>query len=135
MINSNSYSTSTDISNLIEHAVLKINAIDTSSKDFLKKLKTKETFDLNDFYGHSFEHKWLAFGFLLSSLALIGFPITTTFLGEDLLFTHIKEDQFFIATCVSVCYIVEGIAAIRIYSRIFLGPHKKSYHPVPLRDA
>jgi len=102
---------------------------------FLKKLKTKETFDLNDFYGHSFEHKWLAFGFLLSSLALIGFPITTTFLGEDLLFTHIKEDQFFIATCVSVCYIVEGIAAIRIYSRIFLGPHKKSYHPVPLRDA
>jgi hypothetical protein len=101
----------------------------------LLRIKSKEDFDLNDFYGHSYEHKWLSFGFLVTCLALAGFPITTTFLGEDLLFTHIQEDQFLLAFLASIIFIVEGLALMRMYSRIFLGPHKKSYHPVPLRDA
>jgi NADH-quinone oxidoreductase subunit L len=102
---------------------------------FLRRIKSMETFDLNDFYGHSYEHKWLSFAFLVSCLAMAGFPITTTFLGEDLLFTHIREEQFLLAFLVSIIFIVEGLALMRMYSRIFLGPHKKSYHPVPLRDA
>ncbi len=102
---------------------------------FLYRLRQRAVFDLNDFYGHSMEHKWLSFGFLLSCLALAGFPITTTFLGEDLLFTHIHEDQVLLAFFVSVNFIVEGIALMRMYARIFLGPNKKDYHPVPLRDA
>lgn len=102
---------------------------------FLKRLKRTEQFDLNDFYGHAYEHKWLSFGFLLSCLALAGFPITTTFLGEDLLFTHIEENQILLAFLVSINFVVVGIAVMRMYSRIFLGPHKKSYHAVPLRDA
>jgi len=102
---------------------------------FLYRLKQREFFDLDDFYGHSMEHKWLSFGFLVSCLALAGFPITTTFLGEDLLFTHIHEDQILLAFFVSINFIVEGIALMRMYARIFLGPNKKDYHPVPLRDA
>jgi NADH-quinone oxidoreductase subunit L len=101
----------------------------------LKRIMAKEEFDLNDFYGHSYEHKWLSFGFLLTCLALAGFPITTTFLGEDLLFTHIHENQYLLAFFASIIFVVEGLALMRMYSRIFLGPHKKSYHPVPLRDA
>lgn len=102
---------------------------------FLHRLKRREHFDLNDHYGHVQEHKWLAFGFLLSCLALAGFPITTTFLGEDLIFTHIHEDQVFLAWLVSINFIIEGLALMRMYTRIFLGPHKKAYHAVPLRDA
>ena len=102
---------------------------------FLRKLARKETFDLSDFYGFSYEHKWLSFGFLIACLALSGFPITTTFLGEDLLFTHIHENQILLASLVSLNFVIVGIALMRMYSRIFLGPHKKSHHPVPLRDA
>lgn len=102
---------------------------------FLLRLKGKEDFDLNDFYGHAMEHKWLSFGFLISCLALAGFPITTTFLGEDLLFTHIHENQVLLAAFVSLNFVVVGIALMRMYSRIFLGPHNKAYHPVSLRDA
>jgi len=102
---------------------------------FLLKLKRKEFFDLNDFHGHVLEHKWLSFGFLVSCLALAGFPITTTFLGEDLLFTHIHKNQILLAFLVSINFVIVGIALMRMYSRIFLGPHKKSYHAVPLRDA
>ena len=102
---------------------------------FLLRLKKREAFDLNDFYGHALEHKWLSFGFLVSCLAMAGFPITTTFLGEDLLFTHIHENQILLAAFVSLNFVVVGIALMRMYSRIFMGPHKKAYHPVPLRDA
>jgi formate hydrogenlyase subunit 3/multisubunit Na+/H+ antiporter MnhD subunit len=102
---------------------------------FLLKLKLKETFDLNDFYGLAFGHKWLSFGFLVSCLALAGFPITTTFLGEDLLFTHIHENQILLAAFVSLNFVIVGIALMRMYSRIFLGPYKNAYYPVPLRDA
>lgn len=102
---------------------------------FLLKLRGKERFNLGDFQGLSYEHKWLSFGFLVACLALAGFPITTTFLGEDLLFTHIHEDQIVLAALVSLNFVVVGIALMRIYSRIFLGPHKKSHHPVPLRGA
>lgn len=102
---------------------------------FLLKLKTKENFNLSDFQGHSYQHKWLSFGFLLSCLALAGFPITTTFLGEDLLFTHIHENQIMLAALVALNFVVVGIALMRIYSRIFLGQHKESHHSVPLRGA
>lgn len=102
---------------------------------FLHRLNRREFYDLNDFYGHSMEHKWLSFGFLVSCLALAGFPITTTFLGEDLLFTHIHEDQILLAFFVSLNFIIQGISLMRMYARIFLGPNKKDYHPVPLRDA
>ena len=64
---------------------------------FLVRLKSKESYDLDDFQGHAYEHKWLSFGFLLSALALAGFPITSTFLGEDLLFTHIHQNQILLA--------------------------------------
>jgi len=102
----------------------------------LHRLKKKKgDLDLNGFYGHVREHKWLAFYFLLSCLALAGFPITTTFLGEDLLFTHIHENQLILAFLVSVNFIIEGLALMRMYTRIFLGPNKKAYHGVPLRGA
>ncbi len=102
---------------------------------FLLKMRSKERFNLGDFHGLSYEHKWLSFGFLVACLALAGFPITTTFLGEDLLFTHIHEDQIVLAALVSLNFVIVGIALMRMYSRIFLGPHKKSHHPVPLRGA
>lgn len=102
---------------------------------FLKRLESKEELRLEKINGHSKEHRWLAFGFLLSCLALSGFPITTTFIGEDLLFTHIHEDQILLASFVSLTFIIEGIALIRLYARIFLGPQQKFTSPVAKRNA
>ena len=98
-------------------------------------LSKKEKFNLDDYYGHSIEHKVLAFGFLLSAIALMGFPITTTFLGEDLLFSHIHIDQAFLMGVLSVNYIIAGIAIMRIYARVFMGPNHKWYRPEARRSA
>ncbi|MBC7695140.1 MAG: hypothetical protein H7141_06810 [Burkholderiales bacterium] len=95
----------------------------------IQKLKTiEEHVDLNLFNGHAYEHPKFAFVFLLSCLGLTGFPITPTFIGEDIIFSHIREDQVALAFFTASSLIIDGIAAIRIYSRVFLGPHIKTYH-------
>ena len=94
----------------------------------LKLQKIEKIVNLNQYLGHVYEHPKFAFLFLLACLGMTGFPITTTFIGEDLLFSHIHSDQVFLAVFVSLSFIISGISAIRIYARLFLGPHIKSYH-------
>lgn len=95
----------------------------------IHKLKSIEsTLDLNQFHGHAFEHPKFAFVFLLACLGLAGFPITPTFIGLDLIFSHIHENQVVLAFAAASSYVLAGISLIRLYSRLFLGPHVKTYH-------
>jgi len=38
-----------------------------------------------------------------------------------LLFSHIHEDQFVLAFLAALAFVMEGVAAIRIYARLFFG--------------
>jgi hypothetical protein len=58
----------------------------------------------------------------------MGFPISPTFIGLDLIYSHIHEDQYLLASFAAISFVLGGIALIRIYARIFLGPHIKNYH-------
>jgi len=99
----------------------------------LKKLE--DEVNLRQFHGNVYEHPKITLVFLLACLGLAGFPITPTFIGEDLLFSHIHEDQIVLAGIAAVSFIIDGIALIRIYSRVFLGPHHKTYHEVAKRSS
>lgn len=94
-----------------------------------------EWISLDRFYGHSYEHPKTAGVFFLACLGVAGFPITPTFIGEDLLFFHIGEEQAFLAFLVAMSLILNGLSAIRIFARIFLGPHVKNYHEVAKRSS
>jgi NADH-quinone oxidoreductase subunit L len=97
--------------------------------------KEPNKFSLNQYYGHSFEYKNLSVFFLLSCLGLMGFPITISFIGEDLILSHIHEDDFLLAFIMSLSFVMGGIAGIRMYARLFLGPHIKTYHAVPFKNS
>ena len=102
----------------------------------LRLLKTLEKdIDLDRFHGHAFLYPGLAFVFLLSCLAVAGFPMTPTFIGEDLIFTHIHEDQPLLAFFVALGFIIDGLAIIRIYARVFLGPHVRSVFETAYRSS
>ena len=103
----------------------------------LNRLKDREPkyFNLKTYYGHVYEYPRWAFFLLMAVLGLMGFPITPSFLGEDLIFSHIHEDQYLLAFFFASSYIISGISLIRIYARIFLGNHIKKYHPTPLKYA
>lgn len=90
---------------------------------------------LDAFQGHVYEHRRTALVFLLACLGIAGFPITPTFIGEDLLFSHIAEGHVFLAAMVAISFIVSGIALIRLYARVYLGPHIKNYHEVAKRSS
>ena len=99
-------------------------------------LKSEEKYiDLNKYSGHVYEHPKFALLFLLAALGVTGFPITATFIGEDLIFSHIHSDQVVLAIFVSQSFIISGIAAIRLYARVFLGPHVKTYHELPYKSS
>ncbi len=102
----------------------------------LSRMKTLENnIDLNQFHGHSYKHPRMALVFLLCCLGVSGFPITPTFIGEDVIFTHIHEDQALLAFCTALSFIVDGLALIRIYARVFLGPHVRSVHEMAYRSS
>jgi formate hydrogenlyase subunit 3/multisubunit Na+/H+ antiporter MnhD subunit len=77
----------------------------------------------------------MALVFLLACLGLAGFPITPSFVGEDLIFSHIHEEQFVLAFFIALSFIVDGLAIIRIYGRVFLGPHVKSIYEMAYRSS
>lgn len=92
----------------------------------IQRLRSLEKWvSLDQFYGHSYEHPKITLIFLIACLGLAGFPITPTFIGEDLIFTHIHEDQISLAFFVACSFVLNGLAVIRIYARIFLGPNVK----------
>lgn len=102
----------------------------------LRWLKSHEgSIDLDQFHGHAYRHPKMSVVFLLCCLGASGFPITPTFIGEDLMFIHIHEDQAVFALMVSLSFIIDGLAIIRIYARVFLGPHVKSQYDMAYRSS
>ena len=75
------------------------------------------------------------FYFLIASIGLLGFPVTTAFIGIDVFFTYVESGQPVLITLLALCFIFIELAAIRIFLRIYLGPHKKLYHPVAFRSS
>ncbi|MFY8068121.1 MAG: proton-conducting transporter membrane subunit [Flavobacterium sp.] len=99
----------------------------------LKKIEMRIL--ISQYLGHVYEHPKYAFFFLLATLGITGFPITSTFIGEDLIFSHIDSNQIVLAFFVASSFVVSGIAGIRIYARLFLGPHVKTYHELPYKSS
>ncbi|MGZ4958816.1 MAG: proton-conducting transporter transmembrane domain-containing protein [Methylomonas sp.] len=64
----------------------------------------------------------------LSFLGLVGFPITPAFLGEDLLLSHASSQHPLFALPIVVSFVINGIAAARVYLRLCMG------RPVEIRE-
>lgn len=98
----------------------------------LLKLKNIEkNISISQHLGHVYEHPKFAFFFLIAALGVTGFPITSTFIGEDLIFSHIESNQIVLAFLIASSFVVSGLAGVRLYTRLFLGPHIKTYHELP----
>ena len=88
----------------------------------LKWLAKREEIGISRFYGKVERYPMAAMLFLICCLAISGFPISPSFIGEDLLFSHIHENQLVLAFLIATSLILDGLAIMRIYARVFLGP-------------
>ncbi|CAG0977421.1 NADH-quinone oxidoreductase subunit L [Flavobacteriales bacterium] len=100
----------------------------------IRKKEPKQS-DLNMYYGFVQKYPKQALVVLLCSLGLMGFPITPSFIGEDLIFSHIQEHQYFLGLFTALSFVMGGIAIIRIYARLFLGPYCKPTSSNPLKSS
>lgn len=91
--------------------------------------------DLNNHHGYVYEQKITALLFLLAAIGMLGFPVTASFIGIDVFFTYVGENQALLMVLLALCFVFIELAAIRIFLRIFLGLHKKLNHPVAFRSS
>lgn len=91
--------------------------------------------DLKQYHGYSYEKPKIALIFLLSSLGLIGFPITPSFIGIDLMFTLVHHHEIELITIMAFNFLFLELSVLRIYTRVFLGQHKKAYHPIAFKSS
>ncbi|MCE9539807.1 MAG: hypothetical protein K8R85_11410, partial [Bacteroidetes bacterium] len=102
----------------------------------LKKIKSFDNnIELNQFHGYTYEHPKIGFIFLLSCLGTAGLPFTPTFIGIDLIFSNIHKHQEILIIFTALSFVFIELSIVRIYSRIFLGQHKKAYHPIAYRSS
>ena len=102
----------------------------------LYKLKSIEkNIDLNDFYGYNHDHPKYGFWFLICCLAFVGLPFTPTFIGVDLMFSHIDKNEYGLIVITAISFLFIEISVLRIYARLFLGPNKKQNHPIAYRSS
>lgn len=95
----------------------------------IDKIRKKEThISLQDYQGHCYEYPTTEFIFLTAALGLMGFPITSAFLGSELVLSEVKNGDYELLALLLMCFLVNGLSMIRIYARVFLGPHVKTYH-------
>ncbi len=85
-----------------------------------------QVISLFDYQGMAWKHPKLSALFLITALGISGFPISTSFFGEDLIFVHIHENQFVLASITAMVFVINGITVIRLYAKIFLGTHQKN---------
>lgn len=100
-----------------------------------KTFAVDKDISLDKYHGYVYEQKTTALLFLIAAIGLIGFPVTTAFIGIDVFFNYVESGQIVLITLLALCFIFIELAAIRIYLRIYLGPHKKLYHPVAYRSS
>ncbi len=91
--------------------------------------------ELDKYHGYVYEQKTTSLLFLIAATGILAFPVTTAFIGLDVLFTYVHSDQVALIILLAFCFVFIELAAIRIYCRIFLGLHKKLNHPVAFRSS
>ncbi len=102
----------------------------------LQKIKKIDNdISLNQYHGYVYEENTTGFLFLVAAMGMLGFPITAAFIGIDVLFTYVHSNQMALIILMALCFVFIELSAFRILLRIFLGPHKKLYHPVAFRSS
>ena len=102
----------------------------------LNKIKKIDNdISLNQFHGYVYEENTTGFLFLVAAMGMLGFPLTAAFIGIDVFFIYVHSNQTVLIILMALCLVFIELSAFRILLRVFLGPHKKLYHPVAFRSS
>lgn len=103
---------------------------------FLRYLDTGTgQLSLMGYHGYMYKHPALGNAFFLASLAMMVFPITPSFIGEEVLLGAIHTDHGVLVAIFALGYVLSGVSAMRLFAKVFFGPHEKTYHEIAYRSS
>lgn len=94
-----------------------------------------ESLMLRDYHGSIFVFKKLGHIFFIVCLLFMAFPISPSFLAQDILLSFIPRSHVLQITLFCLTYLIMGVSIMRLYTKIFFGPYKRSYHEIAYRSS
>jgi NADH-quinone oxidoreductase subunit L len=91
--------------------------------------------DLTEYHGYMYEYPMLGNVFFIACLAMMMFPITPSFIGGEILLSSIHTDHGAFVAIFALGYVLSGVCVMRLFAKVFFGPHKKTYHEIAYRSS
>lgn len=101
----------------------------------LRVLDRTDKLTLMEYHGYMHQHTTLGNVFFIACLAMMVFPITPSFIGEEMFLTSIHIDHVAMIGIFALGYVLSGVSVMRLFSKVFFGPHKKTHHEIAYRSS
>lgn len=90
---------------------------------------------LQDYHGSIYTFTRLGTFFLIISLLYMVFPISPTFLAQDILLSSIPHSHYLQMILFCVSYVLVGVSIMRLYTKSFFGPHKSNTSEIAYKSS
>lgn len=102
----------------------------------LRYIRSKGESDMLSEY-HGLSHVFAGAGniFFVAVLFFIAFPISPSFLAQDILLSSIPSAHAFQIVLFCLLYLVMGVSALRLFTKVFFGPYRASHHEKAYRSS
>jgi len=94
-----------------------------------------ESTALRDYHGSIYAFKKLGHVFFIVCLLFMAFPISPSFLAQDILLSFIPGSHAVQILLFCLAYLIMGVSIMRLYTKVFFGPHKASHHEIAYRSS
>lgn len=99
------------------------------------RVRGGESLALRDYHGSIFAFNKLGNLFFVVCLLFMAFPISPSFLGQEILVSAIPSSHVFQVVLFCLMYLLAGVSIMRLYVKVFFGPHKGSPHEIAYRSS
>lgn len=94
-----------------------------------------ESLALRDYHGSIYAFKKLGHIFFIICLLFMAFPISPSFLAQDILLSSIPGNNAFQIILFCLAYLLMGVSVMRLYTKVFFGPHKTGHHEIAYKSS
>lgn len=94
-----------------------------------------ESTALRTYHGSSYAFPRLGNLFFILCLFFVSFPISSSFVAQDILLSLIPVGHGFQIILFGFSYLLIGVSTMRLYIKLFFGPHTTSHHEIAYKSS
>ncbi len=94
-----------------------------------------ESTTLRDYHGSIYAFNKLGHVFFIVCLLFMAFPISSSFLAQDILLSSIPRSHALQIGLFCIMYLLVGVSIMRLYTKVFFGPYRTSYHEIAYKSS